>query len=80
MTLSDRFFIALLFTLFLAVWLVERKRMWRNVPQHVKPPTGSDQLLSNLNVPHHRDHAMTIDDVGYMDVTDAANAGNEPAI
>lgn len=78
MSLSDRVFLMLLVTLFMLVWLVERNNMWRKVPAHVKPPTGGDMLLERSNVPNHRDHAMTLDDVAYIDVTDAANAGNEP--
>jgi hypothetical protein len=80
MNLSDRVFLMLLVTLFLLVWLIERRNMWRKVPAHVVPPKGSDLLLERINVPKHRDHAMTLDDVAYMDVSDAASAGNEPNV
>lgn len=75
MDLSDRIFIATLATLFLLVLILERRN--RMTMAQLKPPSIGDWLLRDTNVPHCRTGANMIDDVAYLDVTDAAQAGNE---
>lgn len=75
MDMSDRIFIASLMTLALFVLILERRS--RTASPQLIPPAAGDWLLRDVNVPRHREHNSVIEDVGYIDVDDAAEAGNE---
>lgn len=75
MTLSDRVFIAMLATLALFVLVVEKCN--RAVPLHVLPPPAGTTNLQLTNVPNYRQGSTLIEDVAYIDMGDAALAGNE---
>lgn len=70
MDMADRLFIATLLTLALFVIFIERNRAM-NTPQII-PPNKDEMLARNLNVPTTRENSVIINDVAYMDVTDAA--------
>lgn len=73
--MNDKVFLALLATLMLAVFILERRR--RDIPKHVLPPPAGEWNLRDTNVPACRDGSVVVDDVAYMDVTDAAISGAE---
>jgi len=75
MDMSDRIFIASLMTLALFVLVLERRS--RTASPQIMPPAPGDWLLRDTNVPQHRGREVIVDDVGYIDVDDAADAGNE---
>lgn len=78
LTLSDRIFLATLATLFLLVLVLEwNSRRLSGVPQHVLPPIPGSWNLQNTNIPPRRGGCDVVMDVGYIDVDDAAFAGNE---
>jgi len=78
LNLSDRIFLGLLATLFLAVLMLEwNSRRLSGLPQHVLPPVPGTWNLQNTNIPCRRVTSDFIDDVGYVDSDDAAFAGNE---
>jgi hypothetical protein len=76
MTLTDRIFIALVLTLALFALFIERNKWRKLLTADVAPPTARRWLLARSNVPLRRGAEVCVDDVGYMDVTDAA--GKEP--
>jgi hypothetical protein len=71
MDMMDRVFIATLLTLALAVLILERRKMMTTI-ESMTPPAGNDRLTKDLNVPDKRDNGAVINDVAYLDVTDAA--------
>lgn len=71
MRISDYVFLWLLAFLMLAVMAVEYCKR-RNLPASVQTPPGGKLLTWQLAVPRHRGNSDVVDDVGYMDVTDAA--------
>lgn len=75
MDFADRFFIASVLTLALLVLLLERRNRLLD-PQLIPPPPGA-RAIDSMNVPRHRDATRVINDVAYMDVTDAAEGANE---
>lgn len=76
LTLSDRVFIALAVTLALFVLIIEWRSKRLIAPQ-LQPNRITDWNLRDINVPHRRPSASVIEDVAYMDITDAADAGGE---
>lgn len=76
MEMSDRIFVALLSTLFLAVLVIER--MGRGTaPQHVLPPPPGIWRLRDTNIPMHRDGVNVVNDVAYTYDANAAISGDE---
>jgi hypothetical protein len=80
MNLTDRVFIAMLATLCLFALFIERRNWRLGVSRDLIPPPARSWLLDRTNVPQNRHAETLIEDIGYMDVSDAANAGMEPAI
>lgn len=76
LTISDRVFIALLLTLAMFVLVLEWRKRGDVMPQ-LKPARITDWNLRDTNVPHHRTRAVPVDDVAYIDVSDASQAGSE---
>ena len=68
----------MMLTLFLCVLFIERNQWKRGLSRHVVPPAARRWLLERSNVPTRRGAETLVPDVGYMDVTNAANAGQEP--
>lgn len=77
MNVLDRVILLMLATLMLAVVFVERRKLV-GVPAHVQPPAPGNWLLERSNVPCYRGLEAAVVDVGFIDVDDAADAGNEP--
>jgi len=73
MSVLDKVILLTLATLMLAVVFIERNKRF-GLPAHVVPPPAGDWVLSLTNVPRCRDSATVIEDVSYLDVTDAAAA------
>lgn len=67
----DMTFLLFMATLMLAVLFVEYRRNRNKQPQFL-PPRPHEYLPSTLNVPRQREQQNIVEDVGYMDVTDAA--------
>ena len=76
LTLSDRVFFASLLTLAMFVLVLEHCSRNKRVPTLIPPPPG-DWNLRDTNVPNKRMRGTIINDVGYLDVEDAADAGDE---
>jgi hypothetical protein len=70
MNLTDRFILALLATLFLAVLIIERRR-FRNLPLHVQPPPLGEWILGRTNVPAERPQGALLTDVTYKEICDS---------
>jgi len=73
MDFSDRFFIASLLTLALFVLVLEKRN--RMIEPQLKIPT--DWNVRDINIPQHRAGTRVVEDVAYIDMQDAADAGNE---
>lgn len=73
MDMADRVFIASILTLALLVLLLERRS--RNVAPQLIVPTN--WRIDRINVPNSRPGTQVVDDVAYVDVSDAAEAGGE---
>jgi hypothetical protein len=73
MNALDKVILLTLATLMLLVVFIERNKRF-GLPAHVVPPPAGDWVLSLTNVPRVRDAATVVEDVGYLDVTDAAAA------
>lgn len=67
----DMGFLLFLATLMLAVMFIEYRKSRLHMAQFV-PPQPHEYLPSTLNVPSQRERQEIIEDVAYMDVTDAA--------